>query len=564
MRRKQIPVEALINLQLRLDTLSGRSPERRDLVEDAANLYGVSKSTLYLSLRERSSPDKQFRIDRGQTRKITNAEMKRYCEVIAALKYRSLNKKKHHLSTSRIIEILENHGVYTPDGLIKLPAGVLTKSTVNRYLKKWNYNLNSIIQESPAVRFQAEFSNDCWQFDLSPSDLKHLEQPPQRVESGQGNPTLMLYSVVDDASGCCYMEYHCVYGEDAEAALRFLFNAMSVKTSDMFLFRGIPKIIYMDNGPISRNKMFLRVMSCLGIEIKTHLPKDAVKRKTSARAKGKVERAFRTVKDGLETLYHFHKPETETEANLWLHDYLTTYNNQEHREGEHSRIEYWLQNHPPAGLREMCTWERFSTFAREPARRTVDAHARVGLDNVSYEVEPNLAGQEVTIWRGLFDNQIFVENDDDRFGPYNPVGVPLPFGQFRKFKKGYVEENADHIMTLANKLDLPRSALLGNSDLVFENQALPKVEIVTVPFQDPDPYQEFSYPSSVHAKRAIADFLGQPLTKLLPEEKLFIEELVAQTLNKRFLIEHVQQYFQPTITTRSTKISVEEKEDYVN
>jgi hypothetical protein len=36
----------------------------------------------------------------------------------------------------------------------------------------------------------------------------------------------MLYSIVDDRSGVCYQEYHCVYGEDVEAALRFLFNAL--------------------------------------------------------------------------------------------------------------------------------------------------------------------------------------------------------------------------------------------------------------------------------------------------------------------------------------------------
>ena len=36
----------------------------------------------------------------------------------------------------------------------------------------------------------------------------------------------MLYSVVDDRSGVAYQEYHGVYGEDVEAALRFLFNAM--------------------------------------------------------------------------------------------------------------------------------------------------------------------------------------------------------------------------------------------------------------------------------------------------------------------------------------------------
>jgi hypothetical protein len=34
--------------------------------------------------------------------------------------------------------------------------------------------------------------------------------------------------------------------------------------------------------------------------------------------KGKVERAFRTVKGAHQTPYHFHKPETEKQANEWL------------------------------------------------------------------------------------------------------------------------------------------------------------------------------------------------------------------------------------------------------
>ena len=38
----------------------------------------------------------------------------------------------------------------------------------------------------------------------------------------------MLFSVVDDRSGVAYQEYRCVYGEDVEADLRFLFNAMAL------------------------------------------------------------------------------------------------------------------------------------------------------------------------------------------------------------------------------------------------------------------------------------------------------------------------------------------------
>lgn len=52
----------------------------------------------------------------------------------------------------------------------------------------------------------------------------------------------MLFSVVDDRSGVAYQEYRCVYGEDAESALRFLFNAMAPKARSDFPFQGRPKI----------------------------------------------------------------------------------------------------------------------------------------------------------------------------------------------------------------------------------------------------------------------------------------------------------------------------------
>ena len=66
---------------------------------------------------------------------------------------------------------------------------------------------------------------------MSPSDLKHLKKPSWVREDGSP-PTLMLFSAVDDRSGVAYQEYRCVYGEDAGAALRFLFNAMAPKPAD--------------------------------------------------------------------------------------------------------------------------------------------------------------------------------------------------------------------------------------------------------------------------------------------------------------------------------------------
>jgi len=56
-------------------------------------------------------------------------------------------------------------------------------------------------------------------------------------------------------------------------------------------------------------------MRYLGIEIHLHPPSGKYGRRTAARVKGKVERPFRTVKELHETLYHFHEPENEIEAN---------------------------------------------------------------------------------------------------------------------------------------------------------------------------------------------------------------------------------------------------------
>ncbi len=42
------------------------------------------------------------------------------------------------------------------------------------------------------------------------------------AEAGRGKRTLMLFSIVDDRSGIVNEEYRCVYGGDAESALRFL------------------------------------------------------------------------------------------------------------------------------------------------------------------------------------------------------------------------------------------------------------------------------------------------------------------------------------------------------
>ena len=162
--------------------------------------------------------------------------------------------KRPHL-LRKLFRLLEKFGVETAQGLKKPPKGILKKTTVNRYLKRWGYDFLSLDIEPASVRFQAKHSNDCWQFDLSPSDLKQLPEWPAWVENRKGRPTLMLYSLVDDRSGVAYQEYHVVFGEDVEAALRFLYRAMATKEIEGFPFQGIPLMIYTDIRSFLRGKL---------------------------------------------------------------------------------------------------------------------------------------------------------------------------------------------------------------------------------------------------------------------------------------------------------------------
>ncbi|WP_219915020.1 IS481 family transposase [Pseudomonas protegens] len=534
-----MPGDSLTQLRQRLDRLPKKSPERATQVAALAELYGVSPSTVYRALNLIHKPHAAHRADHGKPRVLQQAELERYCELIAALKLRTTNKQGRHLSTNRAIELLEDCGVETAQGLIKAPKGVLSRPTINRYLSLWRLDQPRLSRQPPAVRFQAEHSNDCWQFDLSPSDLKHIDKP-EWIDPARGEPTLMLFSVVDDRSGVAYQEYHCVYGEDAETALRFLFNAMAPKADPTFPLQGRPKMIYLDNGPVAKRRVFQNVMQALGIEWQTHMPAGKDGTRTTARSKGKVERPFRTVKDAHETLYHFHKPETDAQANEWLMRYLVrTYNVQPHRSEPHSRIEDWLANLPAEGLREMCTWEQFCRFAREPERRKVGVDARVTIDGSIFEVESDMAGETVMLLWGLFDNELYAEFDGERFGPYYPLSGPIPLHRYRAFKRGKVDERSERIRSLADQLGLPIAALAGD-DVRLTPPAVP-VELPRHPF-DAEAY-EYHFPSVIAGKLAIANELAQPLAKLSVEDQAFIHQVLSETLIRRVVLERIRSYF---------------------
>ena len=532
MVRKPLPEEALVALRQRFEWRSTTRAARKQLVQETSALYGVSAATVYRALRTRARARSLRRTDAGVPRILPPAELERYCELIAALKVRTRNTKGRHLSTPEAIRLFEDYGIDAPEGRVVAPKSLLKKSTVNRYLARWGYDQRTLAVQQPVVHFQASYANECWQFDVSPSDLKALPEPPAWIDTRRGHPVLMLYSVVDDRSGVAYQEYHVVYGEDVPAALRFLFRAMAPKTIEGFPFQGRPHVLYLDNGPIAKSQLFHRVMRYLDIEVRCHMPRDKGGRRVTSRAKGKVERPFRTVKEVHETLYHFHTPQHEEEANAWLVNFLLRYNEQPHRAEPHSRIEDWLATLSPTGIRQMCSWDRFCTFAREPERRSVGLDAQVSVHGTRYQVEEELVGQEVILWWGLFDDELFVEREGRKYGPYHPVGGPIPFDRYRAFRKTPAERRAERVEALAVTLALPREALTTDPRAPEAlRRRLPDGMPIRA-FQDPDPFDELMFPSVLAAKRAIAESLRLPLAKLSLREREAIDGIVRRTLVK--------------------------------
>jgi putative transposase len=160
--------------------------------------------------------------------------------------------------------------------------------------------------------------------------------------------------------------------------------------------RGIPKIIYVDNGSPYIDRQLERACAVLGTRLTHSQPR-------RPQGRGKVERFFRTVRDQfLVELTAAGRPAFEDLAGLgtvftaWVE---TVYHRRPHSETGQPPIERFLAAGPPALpdaalLREAFLWS---------AWRTVTATATVSLHGNAYEVDPALAGRKVELVFDPFD-----------------------------------------------------------------------------------------------------------------------------------------------------------------
>lgn len=128
----------------------------------------------------------------------------------------NFNPQTHNKSE---LDLLVKHGIEPSEGLVKVEPGLLKLSTVSRYLKQWGYDSRTLAIEPPWTPFQAVHSNECWQFDFSPSEYEKTGICRQSTKWRLRILGIDRYHRWDDRSGVCYQEYHVVKGGYVMTAL---------------------------------------------------------------------------------------------------------------------------------------------------------------------------------------------------------------------------------------------------------------------------------------------------------------------------------------------------------
>lgn len=199
--------------------------------------------------------ERHKRNDRNKFRKIKDDSVEDY--II------ELRKKYPRITTKSIYEKL-------------LEKGYVTKETsiycVFRYLRNNNLKATEISRKEKR-KYEQEYPNDCWQADTSSG--------PYIVIEGKKYKTYLI-SIIDDTSRL--IVGHGFFLHDNGINMQKVLKR-AIKTY------GKPKKLYVDNGSPYKNEQLSIIMARLGIELIHAKP-------YSPTGKGKVERSFRTIKDG--------------------------------------------------------------------------------------------------------------------------------------------------------------------------------------------------------------------------------------------------------------------------
>ena len=289
----------------------------------------------------------------------------------------ALRKAKRNLPLSVFYDELVRSG--------EIFADEVSYYTVYRLLKK-----HGLVKRDQGVaiidrkRFAYDEVNHLWQGDYSVGPYLEL--------NGKKHETF-LFAFIDDCSRLVPF---------AQFFFSEKFDSLKTVFQEALIRRGIPKMVYVDNGKIYRSNTFHVSCASLGIVLCHTQPYDAA-------SKGKIERFFRTVKTRFIPTLQLKPVKTLDELNQRFWQWLEEdYHRKIHASLGMTPLDKYLSQQ--SRLRLVEDPKSLEPLFLQRDYRKVKHDGTFTLKNKLYEVPANFAGQRVEIRFNEEGNVFIYEN----------------------------------------------------------------------------------------------------------------------------------------------------------
>ncbi|MGI6711517.1 MAG: DDE-type integrase/transposase/recombinase [Bacillota bacterium] len=353
------------------------------------------------------------RTDKGGTRKVTP-------EISDALAEKC--RKYPKAPATVIYDMMVKEGFF-------LPAD-LSLSTLTRYLNR----TRASFQETSEIpkdmkRFAHGKINQLWQTDVM--------YGPYIKKNGKKVQTYLLAFIDDHSRLILHAQFY--YSQDF-LSLRHSFR-------EAVLRRGIPKLLYTDNGKIYRCANFEYLCANLGISLLRAEP-------FTPTSKGKIERFFRSCRLRFLSTLETDKVKDLDHLNSLFWEWLSSdYNEKSHSSLGMSPLDSFL-----AQAESVILPTDLSLFNEKflvKASRTIKHDATLSLNCILYETSPVFAGRKVDVRydpdlleRGL--EEIFLYSDDKCIGTAKKVRFSDNANMKRKGRPSAAAKKTKNIDSITN------------------------------------------------------------------------------------------------------------------
>lgn len=315
--------------------------------------------------------NRKERKDSEKSRKL-NEETKEYIAV--------LREEYPRITVKNIYKKLKEEGFVEEDTKI---------DTIYRYCKTDDMLRRKVLKEERR-RYEKRYPNDTWQADTS--------YGPYIVMGDKKYRTYLIHFIDDNSR---LVVGHGFYLSDSAINVQKVFKE-AISTY------GIPKQIYIDNGKSYSNIQLELICARLGIKL-THT------HAYDPSAKGKVERCFKTIKEGWMYGRDWNKYKSLEELNEDYDKYLyEEYNNKYHSEIEETPNNRWHKGIEEIGIRTIEKEQLEEAFMHEIERK-VNKDRTVNIDNKLYEAPSIYKLQKVKLRYYIKDiEEIWIYEGNER------------------------------------------------------------------------------------------------------------------------------------------------------